>query len=292
MTQRKLWILGLLGIVIVALLVLSASLAQLDFSPGEPFAFGTGLAPRAMPDGMTGELSPFLKTVLRVALTLLLALIPFSIIYLLFTPDGRRKLLQNLIILGIFVGLISLLRQQTGGEKRTDLLANFNMAPTEEAVAPRPPVEFSGAAPDWLVIAASIALAVILLAVIGGVVWAILRRRRPTQPSLAFDQFAQQAQNAADTIEAGGDLWDTIIRCYAEMNRLVREARGIQRQQAVTPREFEEQLALAGLPAEQVRDLTRLFEDVRYGAKTLGPWEGRRAVASLTAVADACRNLV
>ena len=235
MTQRKLWILGLLGLAIIAILALSASLAQLEFSPGEPFAFGTGLPPSTMPDGMGGEMSPLLKTALRVVMTVLLALVPFSILYLLFTPDGRRKLLQNLIILGIFVGLLSLLRQQTGDKEQTDLFANFEMAPPGEAITQRPPAEFSGAAPDWLVIAASIALAVIVLALIAGIIWIILRRRRPAKPSFVFEQLAQEAQNAADTIEAGGDLWDTVIRCYAEMNRVAREARGIQRQQAMTP---------------------------------------------------------
>ena len=71
----------------------------------------------------------------------------------------------------------------------------------------------------------------------------------------------------------------------------MRTARGIRRQEAVTPSEFEKQLEDAGLPREPVADLTRLFEEVRYGSKILGEWEGRRAIACLTAIADACRNL-
>jgi hypothetical protein len=169
--------------------------------------------------------------------------------------------------------------------------ANFGMWDLAGGGAGRPPAEFSGTAPQWLVILVSFILAVVVAALVVGIIWAVLRRRRPAEANAILQELAQQAEEARETIAAGGDLRDTVIRCYAEMNRVVREARGLQRERAMTPHEFEERLAHAGLPAAQVHDLTQLFEVVRYGAKELGPWEGRRAVACLTAIADACRAL-
>lgn len=291
MTIRKLWIIISLGIAILAVLVLSSSLAGLEMPLGEPFSLGTGTSVRPPPAAFGAEPSPLAMFIVRAMLLFILALLPFSVLYLLFTPDGRRKLLQNLVIFGVLLGLIYMLRRQFRTEGETDVLSQLSMAPADEIGEMAKPAEFSGAVPDWLVFVASFALAALIATLVIVLVWALVRRRRQAKPGIALEQLAQQAEEAADAIEAGGDLRDTVIRCYLEMNRVVREARGILRQQAMTPREFEEQLERAGLPREQVRDLTRLFEDVRYGSKALGEWEGRRAIACLSTIADACRSL-
>jgi len=75
------------------------------------------------------------------------------------------------------------------------------------------------------------------------------------------------------------------------MARIVREQRGISRDSAKTTTEFAADLEGAGLPGEDVRRLTRLFESVRYGAKLTGEDEEREAVAALTAIARACRGV-
>jgi hypothetical protein len=292
MTRRQIWTLISLGIAVAAILALAASLSQVEFSPGEPFAFGTGMPVRPPPGGLAPELPPAVQLLLRALLWLTLALIPFSIFYLIISPSARKRFLQNLIVFGVFLGFIYLLRQQIKpGERTEDFFANLGRMPEGEIGAGRPPAEFAGAAPEWLVLLVSFLLAAFVVAISIGVIWAIVRRRRPA-PELPLVELAQQAEEARETIEAGGDLRDTVIRCYMEMNRVVRDARGLQRERAMTPHEFETRLEGAGLPGEQVRDLTRLFEDVRYGAKELGPWEGRRAVACLTAIAEACRALV
>jgi hypothetical protein len=293
MTRRQIWILISLGIAVAAILALAASLSQVEFSPGEPFAFGAGMPVRPPPGGMSPELPPALRLLLRGLLLLTLALIPFSIFYLIISPSARKRFLQNMIVFGVFLAFIYLLRQQMKpGEREDDLFANLGRMPAGAVGAGRPPAEFSGAAPEWLVILVSFILAALVVAISIGVIWAIVRSRRRPAPELPLIELAQQAEEARETIEAGGDLRDTVIRCYMEMNRVVRDARGLQRERAMTPREFEDRLEHAGLPGEPVRDLTRLFEEVRYGAKALGPWEGRRAVACLTAIAEACRALV
>ncbi len=291
MTQRKVWILVLLGIAILAILALAASLAQLEFSPGDPFALG-GLMPASQtPSGVSPELSPALALLLRVGLTLIMALLPFTIFYLLLTPEGRRRLFRNLIVLVVFLLLAQLLQQQLHSVKQDQALTSLGMMSPGEPTIPRQPAEFSGAAPSWLVIVLSFVLAAFIIALTAAVVYAIWRNRRQPRPGVALERLAQEAEQAIDVIQAGGDLRDTVIRCYVEMNRVVREARGILRQHTMTTREFEDELSRAGLPGEPIRDLTRLFEEVRYGAKELGPWEGRRATACLAAIAEACRSL-
>ncbi|MCX7668895.1 MAG: DUF4129 domain-containing protein [Anaerolineae bacterium] len=288
--RRQLRILILLGFAVAAVLVLATSLAQVEFPPGESFAFALERAPRP-PTGMGVTTSPTLLLILRVVFLLTLALLPFSIFYLLISAEARKRVLQNLIIYGTFILLIYLLRRQLQAGAESDFLSGLNLMPAGSPAATRPPVEFNASAPSWLVLLVSFVMAGFIVALFIAVVWSVARRRSPAGRAVSLEALAETAEEARSAIEAGGDLRNTIIRCYVEMNRVVRETRGIQRDRAMTPREFEERLEHAGLPAAQVRDLTLLFEDVRYGAKELGPWEGRRAMACLAAIAESCRAL-
>jgi hypothetical protein len=68
------------------------------------------------------------------------------------------------------------------------------------------------------------------------------------------------------------------------MSRILSEQRGLDRPQHMTPREFERQLAAAGLRDEHIQQLTSLFERVRYGARRTGERDERAAIACLTAI--------
>jgi len=81
---------------------------------------------------------------------------------------------------------------------------------------------------------------------------------------------------------------DTVLRCYFQMSRVVSRERSLTRGKAMTPREFEECLAEAGLPGPPVRRLTRLFERVRYGAHQVAQAEEMEALDCLAEVIDAC----
>jgi hypothetical protein len=72
------------------------------------------------------------------------------------------------------------------------------------------------------------------------------------------------------------------------MTRVLITQKGIAREAAMTPREFETALAETGLPRESVRRLTRLFEDVRYGTMMPGRREELVAVDCLTDIVEAC----
>lgn len=288
--HRQLRTLIVLGLASAAVLALATSLSQVEFAPGEPFTLAFAPAARP-PAGLAIGASPTLLLVLRVMFLLALALLPFSIFYLIISAEARKRVLQNLIVYGTFILLIYLVRRQMQAGEESGFLAGLGLLATGDATATRPPAEFNATVPGWLVPLVSFLMAGLLVALLGAIVWSLARRRPRGERVLALDALAETAEEARATIEAGGDLRNTIIRCYVEMNRLVRETRGIYRDRAMTPREFEERLEHSGLPAAQVHDLTLLFEDVRYGAKELGPWEGRRAIACLAAIAESCRTL-
>ena len=111
------------------------------------------------------------------------------------------------------------------------------------------------------------------------------RTRRPPSP---LQQLGRDAQEALASLRAGGDLKDVVMRCYLEMVRTLNRERGIERAKDVTPREFAAQLEEAGLPGEHVRQLTFLFESVRYGSNAPGESEERQAVTCLEAIVAAC----
>jgi hypothetical protein len=141
----------------------------------------------------------------------------------------------------------------------------------------------------WVVLAASFGVALLLVTAVAGLGYYLWLNFRPLDPPLV--ELAREAQSAVDSLRSGGRLYDIVIRCYHEMSRTLSESRGIKRQDAMTPREFESYLAAMGLPQEPIRGLTRLFEEARYGAKEPGPEEEEQAIASLTAIVEACEGV-
>ena len=158
------------------------------------------------------------------------------------------------------------------------MLAGGEMAPFPEFVAAPSP---------WLGILISLVIALVIVGMLAGVALLIARRR---PPETALQQLARSARDTLEALQGGADLKNAVIRCYLEMSRVARERRGLQRQADMTPHEFQFELEKAGLPGEPVRQLTRLFEDVRYGDRPPGEREGRQAVACLHAIVEAAKS--
>ena len=62
-----------------------------------------------------------------------------------------------------------------------------------------------------------------------------------------------EIKSSLNDLRAGADVRDTVLRCYAEMMRVLHEARGVQRGTGMTAREFELQLKSAGLGDEHIQ---------------------------------------
>jgi len=140
-------------------------------------------------------------------------------------------------------------------------------APVQRGASPAPP--------PWL----TIALCGLLGIVLGIAIARVWRKERPAPAPLAV-----LAQDAIASIEAGADLKNVVLRCYADMSELLAEQQGAHRLQTMTAREFEHALAVTGLDDAHIHRLTRLFEAVRYGAAAPGAPEEREAIACLSAI--------
>jgi hypothetical protein len=94
---------------------------------------------------------------------------------------------------------------------------------------------------------------------------------------------AEAAGEAADRIEAGEDgaaeagLDNDVYRAWAEMTRHL----DVENPAASTPAEFADAAVAAGMDRDDVADLTRVFEEVRYGHAEPTPALEERAVGAL-----------
>lgn len=82
------------------------------------------------------------------------------------------------------------------------------------------------------------------------------------------------AGRTADRLEDATEAENEIYRAWAEMTRLVDSSN----RETKTPAEFEGAAVDAGMDAGDVRDLTRLFERVRYGTEEPSETDEQRAV--------------
>jgi preprotein translocase subunit SecG len=279
MRHKKLWTLLLLGLAVAAIIVLASGLSGLELLPGHPFSFGGGLP--SMSGGSSFSQSPPIADFLRILMAFfILVLFPLSIIYLIISSEARKRLLRDAIAILSFIVLlyfISRALHQFGLQPQ----GNLPQAPAPPPATDLPaPADFVSHPPQWFVFTASLILIGLLLALLW-FLWQRAGRRGRVAPLQAL---AQEAEEALADLRAGGNLKDTIMRCYAEMSRVLRERRGIRRKKAMTPREFEQHLQAAGLSDEHVQRLTRLFEAVRYGGKKTGEREEREAQACLEAI--------
>ncbi len=276
-----------LALVVGLFFLLATSVSGVKLLEGEPFAL-----PRMSQSSMSpGSVPGFdiLMVIFRIMLALALIALPFYIILSILTKEGRRRLLMNMIIVGLLILAVSWLRSLSSGD---DLLQTDGMLLEEPAQgnAPnaRPLPDFTANPSDEVVLAATLAISLIIVGMAAAMIWVIARRRQP--PPSAMDALAEEAQQAINAIQAGGPLEETITRCYREMCRVLQEERGIERSIAMTPGEFEQVLQGKGMPKQAVHQLTHLFEEIRYGSKPAGPREEQLAVESLTAIAAACSH--
>jgi len=208
----------------------------------------------------------------------------------------RKRLLRQIIrfVLG---GLLLVYLLKLKPDLFEGLFPFFNMAagqgdPSQpEAVAPPPvfePPQVSG----W--ISFLVTFAIILLAAF--LFWRINRwwsLFKPTAKSPSpLDEIAEAARLSLRNLSSNGSTHDKIIQCYADMTRVVDARRGLFREYAMTPAEFALRLENAGLPREPVIRLTRLFEAVRYGARTSTQGDVNEAIACLTSILKYCGEAV
>lgn len=95
-----------------------------------------------------------------------------------------------------------------------------------------------------------------------------VERKRIEQSSLKEGQqaIAEEAAAAAARIRQGEPLRGEVVRCYREMDELLSRQRHMKASY-LTPREFANALNDLGIRGDSIRQLTDLFELVRYGKR-------------------------
>ncbi len=288
MTERKrTLILTLIGLGALVMLLLSASLPRLVFLPGQPFSLEQAEPPPGVPAGILpgGELFIWL---MRGLIALAIVTLPIYIVYSLFTKEGRRKLLMDAFLLIGFFLLANILAKSTNDFTPRESQISNPPAPLASPV-PGPLATFIPGITPWLDFAVILGLALLITATFGIVLWSFNSRKKALVQN-PLQELGEEAQQAVEAIQAGEGIKDVVIRSYMQMVRILQEERGIRREGAMTPHEFLETLTRKGLPEKPVRDLTHLFEEVRYGDLPPGQAQESQAVASLTAIVAYCRG--
>jgi hypothetical protein len=273
---------------LLVIILLSAGLSKLDFQSGEP-------------GNILGLLSLFLQNLTSIdsgspppiaednssvewIVPVFWVMLIFSLAYALVSPKLRRQLLRTLF----FVVVLLLLADQISGRLQetdvaSELEAGTGASESTDIDVPVPP-PFVSDPPNWFLVAVNVLL-VLLIPTAVWFFWRLLRPKPDTQALLV-----QEAESALTDLEAGGDLRNVVLRCYAEMSQVLRRSRNIRRRKAMTPREFEQHLAELGLRDDHIQRLTQLFEGIRYGARTTGGRAEREAMDCLRAIVQAYGN--
>ncbi|MBN1219774.1 MAG: DUF4129 domain-containing protein [Anaerolineae bacterium] len=281
------WPLLLLGLAGLAVILLAAGLPQLEFRPGGAFPswifdeFQPEEVAEETPSALATPPSNFWQTVILVIIWGILIL---WVITFILVPQARKRMLLRMvnyiIILLILYYLLDNLRPLGSLTENEEAASDIGEQWVGLEPPPIPP-GFIDNPPQWLVIL----ITAIFMALILGLVWLVWRLRPRFLPRLEPSELlALEAKQALKTLQTGSDLKNTVLRCYQEMSRVLSQQRGIRRQSAMTPREFEQHLTDIGLRDDHIKRLTRLFENVRYGDYTSSEREKREAVDCLNAI--------
>lgn len=284
--QNTLILLVLAGVLIA---LFAMSLPELVLLDGQPFTLEEASRPNAPTSVMLGNEA--LWAFIRGAMAVVLILIPIVLVYSLFSKQGRKRLLRLFILLVVMFLVADYLRS---------LPPNYQIQEPEEAqygqdenlgalADPDTVVEVPYDPPQELTTAITLIISALAAGGILAVAWYF--RQRMIQPTFSMQKLADEVESAIESLQAGGDLKLTIIQCYQEMSRVLRQEKGISRDTGMTPREFETQLIGKGLPQEAVKTLTRLFEQARYSAMPTGAREEQLAFAALSDIVAVCRAM-
>jgi len=261
-----------MGLSVLITALFATTLSQMELKPGLPPVLLEGyhiIVPEyAQSDRINLSISPFILRLLGILLSFYLLVIFYNAIMGMRWKKLPGILSEFILIFGGFLILILsiFLLQRLSGQ--TAALTS-RMIPIEPPFAI--PVESIPISLIWLVGISLAVLAALLL-----FYWMRANRR-----SSQRDLLTEQIEKARQSILAGMDLDEVILRCYSEMGLILQQERGIERQFFTTPTEFEYELYFAGLPRPPIHELTHLFERVRYGRFTPTPADEQEALSYL-----------
>lgn len=292
--SRKIWAGLLLLAALAAVVVLASSISDTTYILGP--SLGSESADATLPQEQLSE-------TVDAGLNLWQLYLVIGLLFVLTVTNlffNRRNFLNRKYLMLVSVAVLVLAAVIYISNRNSEPIAPPIVEPgaivDNETELPEPgeriesPIFEQEQAPETGVAIISYLIIAAVVAVIGGGVALIAYFYFDQPQETPLDEIVTQAETAIATIEAGGDLRDAILQCYVEMMQVARASRGLRRGEAMTPREFEQSLVSAGLPARSVNRLTHLFEDVRYGGKEPGKRQELEALSALHEIADAVNN--
>jgi hypothetical protein len=241
------------------------------------FSLGGGLEPLDPPEG-------FLPDWVLTLLSVVVLLVGMYGTYELYREYGARRLATaaavGVVTALVLYGLLSLLRPSemgdgSGPQSGEPSLPTGGGGSAADTVsqAVDPPTALLAAL--WLVLLG--AVAVIVRA--SGDQRVDLQTPDTPEPPSGSDvaAVADAAGRAADRLDAADDLENAVYRSWHEMTAHL----DVERPDASTPAEFADAAVDAGMDREDVAELTRLFEAVRYGDAPVTEERAERATAAL-----------
>jgi hypothetical protein len=273
--RRKIILVILLGIAVITLLLLASGLSELNLRRGSYLIPEKESVPQVTQEATPGYRPPRnlpdFEFLYLLAPILFWGLIIYAGYLLFFQKD--KSMLRMVGSLAALVGLILLL-QQVAQVNFGELAAQLTPIPTggPGTIVPAPGMGDVDRATSFLLGFSVLMLFMLLVYFL----W-----RRAGSRSTPQEQIVDQAQRALDDLSRGLEIENIIMRCYYQMSETLQKQRGISRSGSMTPREFEDQLIQLGFPENNVRELTRLFEKVRYGDLTATEDEEAAAVQAL-----------
>lgn len=277
--------LTLLGAALALIFLLATAVGSLQLLPGEPFALPRPVNAPLLSSGSVE--TQLLLLIFRILMAAAIIALPIYVIISILSKKGRRRLLMNIITIGILFLLMNGIRSMNPSAQEAEQQGNMRMEmPNLGEIAPGKPLpEFTADPSEGTVLAVTLAISLLVVGLAAIAIWYFVTHREKPLP---MEALAFEAQKAIDSIQAGGPLEETITRCYREMCRVLQKERHIERGTAMTPSEFEQVLTTKGFPQQAVHDLTRLFEEIRYGSKRAGAREEQIAIDSLSAIVAYC----
>ena len=287
---NKFWIILVSVLAVGALVGLAIGLKNVSFHEAQSFSQEEARTPRSTPLGLINAVMSIpLKT--QLGMWILFVLL-FVFISMLMTPEMRKHLIKIVIRVAITYWALLILF-----ERFRDILAQMGLNLTQLGGTPgvgngepvptfTPPQSVS-----WTAYLVSFGIVIALILVVWklNAIWKELNAPVSVPP---IKKLAGIARSSLNDLSAGRDSTDVILNCYYRMSDIVLDKKQINRNASMTPSEFALHLEQAGLPAEAVRGLTRLFESVRYGGHKSNPVAVNEAVACLTTILHHCGESV
>lgn len=256
---KRMYVIALAGFGVVMLVLLAASLQNLELKPAQ--AFFSNERDQSDPLFGFGDFVDNVKTmtVREVALLVGGLLVLFALLLAMLSPEARKRLIKTVLRIALTAWAILWAMDRFRPDGIFEIESQAASAESVPQVIVTPPPYTPPVIPSWMIYAVSLFVVLIF----AGVGFWLYRIFWP--PKSQLQNLARAARTALKDISAGRDWDDTVIQCYARMSEAIGEKRGLHRQQAMTPSEFATRLEQAGLPSDPVRRLTRLFEKARYG---------------------------